>query len=91
MRQRSRPEEPQTRGEPGQAARIALAAIVADPDLGPSVLSSPPVLSNLLPDYLPDSPRATAPISSGQTGDNTREPPTALLMTSLDYVCQVVS
>jgi len=30
-----------------QAARVALAAIVGDPDLGPAALSDPAVLSNL--------------------------------------------
>jgi hypothetical protein len=46
-------------GESDLAARMALAAIIADPELGPDVLSNPPVLSNLLTDYLPDSPRET--------------------------------
>jgi hypothetical protein len=39
--------------------RIALAAIVAGPEHGPSALSAAPILSNLLSDYLPYSPRET--------------------------------
>lgn len=49
--------------------RIALAAIVADPEQGPGALSAAPVLSNLLSDYLPDSPRETGPlIAAAQAG-----------------------
>ena len=38
-------------------ARAALRAVVSDPDYGVAALSSPQVLSGLLKDLLPDSPR----------------------------------
>src|ERR1700691_4847781 len=42
--------------------RSILAAIVADPDLGPPALSHPATLFSVLRDYLPDSPRETGPL-----------------------------
>jgi hypothetical protein len=52
-----------------QSARLALAAIVADADLGPSVLSDPGSLSNLLSDYLPSSPRETGLLTAAAQAD----------------------
>src|SRR5712692_6765138 len=50
-------------------ARVALAAIVADPEFGPAALSDPAALSNLLSDYLPDSPRETGPLLAAAQAD----------------------
>jgi len=38
-------------------ARAALRTVVSDPDYGVTALSSPQVMSGLLKDLLPDSPR----------------------------------
>lgn len=43
-------------------SRAVLAAIVADPAIGPSALSHPATLFSLLADYLPDLPRETGPL-----------------------------
>ena len=52
-----------------QSARVALAAIVADADLGPAALSDPGALSNLLSDYLPGSPRETGLLTAAAQAD----------------------
>jgi len=52
-----------------QSARVALAAIVADADLGPAALSDPGALSNLLSDYLPGSPRETGLLMAAAQAD----------------------
>jgi hypothetical protein len=44
------------------STRAILAAIVADPDLGPPALSHPATLFSVLRDYLPDAPRETGPL-----------------------------
>src|SRR5579871_6746699 len=41
-------------------ARRALRSIAADPQLGAAVLSDPQLMTNLLKDLLPDSPRESA-------------------------------
>src|SRR5579871_1699379 len=41
-------------------ARRALRSIAADPQLGAAVLSQPQIMTNLLKDLLPDSPRESA-------------------------------
>ncbi|HXS61471.1 MAG TPA: DUF929 family protein [Streptosporangiaceae bacterium] len=43
--------------DPHGEVRGALRAVVADPELGTEVLSSPRVMSNILRDFLPDAPR----------------------------------
>lgn len=48
--------------ERGGRPRTVLAAIVADPALGPAVLSHPATLFGLLSEYMPDSPRETGPL-----------------------------
>jgi hypothetical protein len=49
--------------------RRALRLIVADPQLGPAVLSQPQMMTNLLKDLLPDSPRESALlVASAQSG-----------------------
>ena len=40
--------------------RRALRSVVRDPQLGPAVLSQPQIMTNLLKDLLPDSPRESA-------------------------------
>src|SRR5579859_7704339 len=50
-------------------ARAALAAIVADPEFGVAALANPATLSNLLSDYLPDSPRETGPLVAAAQAD----------------------
>ena len=51
------------------SARVALAAIVADVDLGPGALSDPAALSNLLSDYLPSAPRETGLLMAAAQAD----------------------
>src|SRR5271169_5008100 len=43
-------------------SRAVLAAIVADPSLGPDVLSHPAAFFSLLRDHLPDSPPEIGPL-----------------------------
>ena len=52
----------------GQARR-ALQVIVADPDLGPGVLSRPQVMANVLKDLLPDSPREASVLVGAAEAD----------------------
>ena len=52
----------------GQARR-ALQVIVANPDLGPGVLSRPQVLANVLKDLLPDSPREVSVLVGAAEAD----------------------
>src|SRR6185437_5550029 len=47
---------------PGGRPRAVLAAIVADPALGPEALSHPATLFGLLSEYLPGSPGQTGPL-----------------------------
>jgi hypothetical protein len=51
------------------AARVALAAIVGEPDLGPAVLADPAALSAILTDYLPGAPRETGPLLAAAQAD----------------------
>ncbi len=51
------------------AARVALAVIMGEPDLGAAVLSDPAALSPILTDYLPDSPRETGPLLAAAEAD----------------------
>jgi hypothetical protein len=55
--------------EDGVGARIALAAIVSDPEYGPAALSNAQVMSNLLADYLPGAPRLTGPLIAAADAD----------------------
>ncbi len=49
--------------------RRALRSIVADPQLGPAALSQPQMMTNLLKDLLPDSPRESALlVAAAQSG-----------------------
>jgi hypothetical protein len=75
-----------------QSARVALAAIVADADLGPAALSDPGALSNLLSDYLPGSPREIGLLTAAAHADvagrlrehvaHGMDPPTAIRITA---------
>src|SRR5580692_661300 len=51
------------------SVRRALRAIVRDPQLGEAALSAPQMMTNLLKDLLPDSPRESAVlIAAAQAG-----------------------
>lgn len=58
-----------TPDEGGSQARRALASIVAAPDLGPSALSAPGILANVLADYMPEAPRETAVLLAASRAD----------------------
>ena len=53
---------------PAAVARAALAAVVADPELGPDALADPDRMASLLSDYLPDAPAAAGGAASRRVG-----------------------